>query len=137
MEQHPRLSFWGRLYVSAVVGLGGATIVYSVYQLHSRPIGWNWFILALLTLLSGSAPVQISTLLSPLIAFTITYFLLNSWLIALAIWFETAHSPVTIWKNNFAWLSLNYFGGASVAALLVTYTRNLDYTYIAFVIPLL
>src|SRR5438067_5526441 len=59
MEQHPRLSFWGRLYVSAVVGLGGATIVYSVYQLHSRPIGWNWFILALLTLLSGSATVKL------------------------------------------------------------------------------
>ena len=35
------------------------------------------------------------------------------------------------------WLSLNYFGGASVAALLVTYTRNIDYAYLAFVLPLL
>jgi diguanylate cyclase (GGDEF)-like protein/putative nucleotidyltransferase with HDIG domain len=224
MEQHQRLPSWGRVYVSAVVGLGGATILYSAYQLHTRPLGWNWFILALLTLLSGSAtvklpsvpatisisetfvftsvllfgpaagtltvtldvlaiswwltrrghpsyriafnvfalpaslwvgaqlfywlsaiqplalttqPVQISTLLIPLIAFTLTYFLLNSWLIALAISFETRTSPFTIWTNNFAWLSLNYFGGASVAALLVTYTRNLDYTYVAIVLPLL
>ena len=222
-QQYP-LSAWGRVYVTAVVGMGGATILYSAYQLHARPIGWNWFILALLTLLSGSAtvklpsvaatisisetfvftsvllfgpaagtltvtldvltislwlarrghpsyriafnvfalpaalwvaaqlfyylsnvqplalathPVQISSLLLPLTVFTITYFLLNSWLIAFAISFETSLSPFTIWKNNFAWLSLNYFGGASVAALLVTYTRNLDYTYIAFVIPLL
>src|SRR5262245_3358675 len=224
MAQQHQLSAWGRVYVTAVVGMGGATILYSAYQLHARPIGWNWFILALLTLLSGSAtvklpsvpatisisetfvftsvllfgpaagtltvtldvltislwlarrghpsyriafnvfalpaalwvaaqffyylshipplaltsqPVQISTLLLPLTVFTITYFLLNSWLIALAISFETGLSPFTIWKNNFSWLSLNYFGGASVAALLVTYTRNLDYTYIAFVIPLL
>src|SRR3954469_13514296 len=208
MDQTQRLSPWGRVYVIGVVALGGATIAFSGYQLHARPIGWNWFILALLTLLSGSAtvklpsvpatisisetfvftsvllfgpaagtltvtldvlaislwlarrghpsyriafnvfalpaslwigaelfyalagiqplgltttPVQISALLLPLIAFTITYFLLNSWLIALAIYFETAVSPFIIWKNNFAWLSLNYFGGASVAALLVTY----------------
>ena len=32
---------------------------------------------------------------------------------------------------------MNYFGGASVAALLVTYTRNIDYAYLAFVLPLL
>jgi diguanylate cyclase (GGDEF)-like protein/putative nucleotidyltransferase with HDIG domain len=224
MGNHQRLPSWGKLYVIAVVGMGGATILYSAYQLHAKPIGWNWFILALLTLLSGSATVKlpsvpatisisetfvftsvllfgpaagtltvtldvlaislwlarrghptyriafnvfalpaslwigaqlfyqltdveplaltegavhISSLLLPLIAFTICYFLLNSWLIALAIYFETGNSPFRIWKDNFAWLSLNYFGGASVAALLVSYTRNLDYTYVAFVLPLL
>lgn len=223
MEQQ-RLPTLGRLYVSVVVALGALTIVQSAHQLHVRPIGWNWFILALLTLLSGSAtvklpsvpatisisetfvftsvllfgpaagtltvtldvlaiswwlarrghpiyriafnifalpsalwvgahlfyaladveplalsntPVQISTLIIPLTAFTIVYFSLNSWLIALAISFERGISPAVIWKHNFAWLSLNYFGGASVAALLVTYTRNLDYSYLAFVVPLL
>ena len=59
MEQHQRLPSWGRVYVSAVVGLGGATILYAAYQLHARPIGWNWFILALLTLLSGLATVKL------------------------------------------------------------------------------
>jgi diguanylate cyclase (GGDEF)-like protein/putative nucleotidyltransferase with HDIG domain len=224
MGQTQRLSKWGRVYVTAVVALGAATILFSVYQLHARPIGWNWFILALLTLLSGSAtvrlpsvpatisisetfvftsvllfgpaagtltvtldvlaislwlarrghpsyriafnvfalpaslwlgaqvfyalsaiqplaltpaPVQISTLLLPLTVLTLVYFLLNSWLIAFAIALETKQSPRQIWRHNFAILSLNYFGGASVAALLVTYTRNLDYTYIAFILPLL
>src|SRR5215510_4041336 len=56
-----RLSTWGRAYVSTVVALGAATIVYSVYQLHARPIGWNRFILALLTLLSGSATVKLAS----------------------------------------------------------------------------
>jgi putative nucleotidyltransferase with HDIG domain len=63
--------------------------------------------------------------------------LLNSWLIAIAISLERGGSPVNVWKNNFAWLSLNYFGGASVAALLITYTRNIDYAYLAFGLPLL
>lgn len=223
MEQD-RLSSWGRLYVAVVVALGASTIFQSLYQLHIRPIGWNWFVLAILTLLSGSATVklpsvpatisisetfvftsvllfgpaagtltvtldvlaislwlarrghptyriafnifalpaalwvgahvfyamsgmeplalsearvQISTLLLPLTVFTLIYFLLNSWLIAFAISIERHLSPFSTWKNNFAWFSLNYFGGASVAALLVTYTRNVDYTYLAFVIPLL
>src|SRR5437870_3694248 len=173
MDDHRRLSSWGRIYVTAVVCLGAATILYSGHELLAKPIGWSWFILALLTLLSGSAtvklpsvpatisisetfvftsvllfgpaagtltvtldvlaiswwlarrghpnyriafnvfalpaslwvgaqlfyrlsnteplalttaPAQISSLLLPLIAFTITYFLLNSWLIAIAIW---------------------------------------------------
>src|SRR3954469_2018696 len=59
MDQTQRLSPWGRVYVIGVVALGGATIAFSSYQLHSRPIGWNWFILALLTLLSGSATVKL------------------------------------------------------------------------------
>src|SRR5580765_4649019 len=59
MHNEKPLSPWGRLYVSIVVGLGGATILYSAYQLHARPIGWNWFILALLTLLAGSATVKL------------------------------------------------------------------------------
>src|SRR3954463_11559724 len=54
-----RFSPWGRVYVIGVVALGGATILFSSYQLHARPIGWNWFILALLTLLSGSATVKL------------------------------------------------------------------------------
>jgi putative nucleotidyltransferase with HDIG domain len=85
----------------------------------------------------SSVNISVGSLLLPLVLFTISYFLLNSWLIALAISFEDRVSPFALWRSHFAWLSLNYFGGASVAALLVTYTRNLDFTYLAFVLPLL
>jgi diguanylate cyclase (GGDEF)-like protein/putative nucleotidyltransferase with HDIG domain len=84
-----------------------------------------------------NSPLPIRQLLLPLTIFTVIYYLLNSWLIAIAISFEKQTSPVGVWKNNFAWLSLNYFGGASVAALLVSYTRNIDIAYLAFVLPLL
>jgi len=218
------LSRWARVYVGAVALLGGAAIAHSLYALYVNPIGWNWFVLGILTLISGSAtvklpsvsatisisetfvitsvllfgpaagtltvaldalvisfwlarrghpfyrivfnvsalpaslwigahffywiwrveplstittPIQIGALLWPLVLFTVVYFLLNSWLIAFAISLEKRLSPLRIWKDNFAWLSLNYFGGASVAALLVTYTRNIDLAYLAFVLPLL
>ncbi len=73
----------------------------------------------------------------PLLAFTIAYFLLNSWIITFAISLERQLAPVTLWRDNFLWLSLNYFGGASVAALLVSYTQNLDFTYLLVIVPLL
>jgi putative nucleotidyltransferase with HDIG domain len=218
------LSPWGRAYVTVVVALGAATILHAAIQLYLYPLGWNWLVLAVLTLLSGSAtvrlpsvpatisisetfvftsvllfgpaagtmtvaldalvislwlarrghpvyriafnifalpaalwvsahlfyligdvpplhtvdsPVKISRLVIPLCVFTVSYFLLNSWLIAVAIALEKRLSPIRVWRENFALLSLNYFGGASVAALLVTYTRNIDYAYLAFVLPLL
>ena len=218
------LSRWARVYVWAIVGLGVCAIAQSGYALYVSPIGWSWFLLAFLTLVSGSAtvklptapatisvsetfvftsvllfgpaagtltvaldalvislwlarkghpfyriafnvcalpaslwigahifyriwdsgplsgitkPIQIGALFFRLICFTVTYYLFNSWLIAFAISFEKRLSPLSVWRDNFAWLSLNYFGGASVAALLVTYTRNIDFAYLAFVLPLL
>jgi putative nucleotidyltransferase with HDIG domain len=210
------------VWTIALVGL--CAIAQSAYALYTDTIGWSWFVLAILTLISGSAtvklpsvpatisisetfvftsvllfgpaagtltvaldalvislwlarrghpfyrlafnicalpaslwvgahifyslwdgnplskvkdPVEIGGLLIPLVVFTVAYYLLNSWLIAFAISLEKRLSPIAVWKDNFAWLSLNYFGGASVAALLVSYTRNIDYTYLAFVLPLL
>ena len=84
-----------------------------------------------------TTPIAISGLIQPLLLFTVSYFLLNSWLIAFAISLEKHLPPGRVWRENFAWLSLNYFGGASVAALLVSYTRNIDFAYLAFVLPLL
>jgi putative nucleotidyltransferase with HDIG domain len=81
--------------------------------------------------------VVIRHLLLPLLVFTIAYFFLNSWIITFAIALEKRLSPIKIWRENFVWLSLNYFGGASVAALLVSYTKDLDFTYLAVIVPLL
>ena len=213
-----------KTYVGVVVAVGLATIVQSTLAIAADPKEWNWTILAVLTLVSGSATVrlpllpatfsvsetfvfiavllfgpaagtlivaldafiislwahkkanplykivfnvcalplsiwvsshlfflvagiqpladsddavQIKKLLWPLILFTITYFGLNSWIIAFAIALERRLSPIKIWRENFVLLSLNYFGGASVAALLVSYTRDLDFTYLAVIVPLL
>jgi putative nucleotidyltransferase with HDIG domain len=90
-----------------------------------------------LTLVDPSVVLRTSDLLLPLLVFTVAYFSLNSWIITFAIALEKQLPPLKIWRENFVWLSLNYFGGASVAALLVTYTRNLDLTFLALIVPLL
>ncbi len=66
----------------------------------------------------------------PLLLCTIVYFLLSSWIITFAIALEKRLPPIAIWRENFAWISLNYFGGASVAAIIVSFTRELGPTFI-------
>jgi putative nucleotidyltransferase with HDIG domain len=90
--------------------------------------------------LAQAAPGQelaLSRLVGPLFVLAALYFLINSWLIAFALSFEKDASVVQLWWDNFPWLSLNYFGGVSVAALLVSHTRSIDITTIGIILPLL
>src|SRR5207237_6731219 len=64
-------------------------------------------------------------------------FLLNSWLVAIALAFEKREGLISLWWRNFPWFGLNYFAGVSVAALLVSYTRSVDLSAIAIILPLL
>jgi putative nucleotidyltransferase with HDIG domain len=85
------------------------------------------------------APVYTSLthFMGPLYVFTLCCFLLNSGMVAAALAIERGQSAVRIWREQFLWLSLNYFGGASVAALLVVYARSIDWPVIGLIIPLL
>src|SRR5205823_11421939 len=55
----PGLSNVGRTYVAAVVLLGFLIIGESLFRLYQAPIGSQWFLLAILTLISGSASVEL------------------------------------------------------------------------------
>jgi putative nucleotidyltransferase with HDIG domain len=82
-------------------------------------------------------PSHISVLVLPLLLFTIVYFCLNSGLVACAVAFQSRQPAFAVWREHFVWLSLNFFGGASLAALLVVSTTTLDWTYLAVTVPLL
>jgi putative nucleotidyltransferase with HDIG domain len=216
------LSRFGRIYISAVVALGFCVVGRSVYQLIVHPLGYQWFLLAALTLVSGSAtvklpsvpasisiseafvftaillygpaagtltvaldglvisywiakrrpeayralfnmaapalsawcaaevffrgagipplieaPTSLNAILPYLFISAVSYFGLNSWLITLAISAETKLPALSVWRNNFVWLSLNYFCGASVAGLLVVYRPEVTLPYIGAVVPIL
>jgi diguanylate cyclase (GGDEF)-like protein/putative nucleotidyltransferase with HDIG domain len=73
----------------------------------------------------------------PLAVFTTLYFLLNTWLVALAVALHKNQSPLRIWWPQFTWVSVNYFSGASVAALLVTYSHSIDVSTLLIIVPLL
>ena len=93
--------------------------------------------------LAGVGPGDLSHLLPlenhlwQLFALACSYFLLNSWLIAIALAFEKRANVAVLWWQNFPWFSLNYFSGVSVAALLVSYTRSVDLSAIGIILPLL
>ncbi|OFV92877.1 MAG: hypothetical protein A3H95_15120 [Acidobacteria bacterium RIFCSPLOWO2_02_FULL_64_15] len=82
-------------------------------------------------------PASLDEILPALVLFAVTYFGLNSGLIASMIAFQRRANPFQVWRSGFMWLSLNYFCGASVAVLLVGYNRTIDLKFIGLVVPLL
>jgi diguanylate cyclase (GGDEF)-like protein/putative nucleotidyltransferase with HDIG domain len=83
------------------------------------------------------AATPLPVLFVPLAVFTTLYFLLNTWLVALAVAFHKNRSPWKIWWPQFTWVSINYFSGASVAALIVTYSQRIDVSTLLIIVPLL
>ena len=216
------LDLGARMFVGVIVASGFLAIAHSVYALRYSPVTSQWFVLAALTLLSGSITIKLPgidssisvsetfvftsvllfgtaagtitvaldgliislwlwrkriglhkllfntsapalsiwiaaqlffwvtdvppltqsatslpTLLPGLLLFAIVYFLLNSWLMATVVSFEGSSTPLEIWRNNFLWLSLSFFSGASVSILLVSVSREINLTALAVIVPLL
>jgi putative nucleotidyltransferase with HDIG domain len=87
--------------------------------------------------LPGPGVFVLTRYLGPLLLLAGLYFLVNSWLIAIALGFEQNASIPALWWQHFPWFSLNYFGGVSAAALLVSYTRSVDIGAVSVILPLL
>lgn len=119
--------------------------VYRIVFNGAEPAISIWIACQLFHLVYGSPPgtnavTLIAPLILPLLVFTVVYFLLNSWLTAIAVWLETGIPAAKLWRQHFLWLSLNYFGGASVAILLARNTpgvASVDYSALSLIVPLL
>src|SRR5690349_12216151 len=59
MVSQSRFTRSGKIYLWSVILAGTFAISRSLYQLYLEPIGYQWFILAALTLISGSATVKL------------------------------------------------------------------------------
>jgi putative nucleotidyltransferase with HDIG domain len=85
----------------------------------------------------GTAPAPIVPLLPGLLLLATVYFLLNSWLVAVVVGLHKQRSPISVWRTSFLWLSLNYYSGASIAALILPYLMqagNSAFMYVVSVI---
>ena len=74
--------------------------------------------------LSGAEPWQIgrediARLITPVFAFALLYFLINTGLVAGALASERPESAIRLWLEHFPSVSANYFLGSSVARLIV------------------
>jgi len=83
---------------------------------------------------AAAAPLE--QLVVPVLLLAVSYFLINSWLIAIAVALEKSVSAIDIWRNNFLWFGLNYLGGASAALVLVSFTRDVNIAAIGVIVPL-
>jgi putative nucleotidyltransferase with HDIG domain len=80
---------------------------------------------------------DVATLILPMFAFAFLYFLVNTILVSAALALEQGGSLVRIWWNNFPPVSITYFGGGSIALLIVAYTDHIDLTVLSIIVPLL
>ena len=108
---------------SLAVWLGG-----SVMTVAGVPPVHNW----------QGHTIGLERLIGPLVGFAVVYFVFNSGLVATGIGIAQRVSPYKVWHDHFAWLSLNYFSGASISSLLVVvYQTEPGWTFLAVVGPLL
>jgi putative nucleotidyltransferase with HDIG domain len=80
---------------------------------------------------------ETTDLLVPVLVLSLTYFLLNSSLTAIAVSLQTGNRVLSVWRTHFLWLALNYLGGASVAILIVQHSDTVGIATISIILPLL
>ena len=85
----------------------------------------------------GRLTPAVEDLLFPVGVLAVSYFAINSLLVATAVALEHRTSPLEMWRRNFLTLNLNFLVGASMALMLVAYTPSIDFPTISAILPLL
>jgi diguanylate cyclase (GGDEF)-like protein/PAS domain S-box-containing protein len=67
----------------------------------------------------GGSASQLTELAQPMVAGALTYYLVNTLLVASAIAFSAKQSALRVWESNFLWTAPSYFVGAGAAVAAV------------------
>ena len=90
------------------------------FNLAAPPLSiWTAALVVGIRPLFETAPAFNTSFVLTLATFALLYFLLNSWLLAIAVALQQRTQPHRIWWAHFRELAVNYAAGASIAALLV------------------
>lgn len=98
--------------------------------------GMLFFAVAGVEPLAGGA-VRYGELILPLAVLATAFYGLNSGMTATVIAFEARRAPLAIWREHFAFLAPTYGAGASIAFLLVMALRQVDFSAIFLIPPVL
>jgi putative nucleotidyltransferase with HDIG domain len=96
-----------------------------------------FFLVGVPPLSTYTGEISLRDVAFPLFAFALISFLLNSWLVAFAIALKDSLSAFAVWRDNLLWTSVNYFGGASIAALIVSQRATFDVGLLLIIAPIL
>ncbi|HEV3058639.1 MAG TPA: PAS domain S-box protein [Vicinamibacterales bacterium] len=77
--------------------------------------------------LGGHADADVETMIVPIVAMAVTYFLVNTVPIAIAIALTTDQSSWRVWKSDFASSAPSYLLGAMVAAVITKVMQSSGY----------
>jgi putative nucleotidyltransferase with HDIG domain len=101
-----------------------------------------WLAMWLFYEISGTTPLlhrsaAILPLLAPLLTMTVSYFLLNTMLLATAVWLENGTSPFAIVRKHLSHLALDFCVSLSLAAVIVQTSANVTVAAIVVLVPML
>ena len=84
-----------------------------------------------------TAHAALTPLVFPLLVLAVTYYAVNSGLMAVAIGLESGASPFRIWREHLMWLVVGYLASASVAFCLVLLLQQASVAAALVVVPLI
>jgi putative nucleotidyltransferase with HDIG domain len=127
------------LFISLRLFLSGALRWQQVlFNLAAPPLSvWSAAKISGITQLLATEPTIDGGFILTLAVFTTIYFILNSWLITVALALQKSVNPIQIWRRHFVDLLINYGAAASVAFLLVYNTRTVRVEFVTAIAPLL
>ena len=81
--------------------------------------------------------LALEKLILPLGVMTLTHYIIDSGLVAMATAFKRNISAFTMWKDSFLWSSVTFFSGASAAAVIYVFIRTQGLAAFSVVVPIL
>lgn len=79
--------------------------------------------------------IKVPDCLIPVILYTFSFYVLNTFLVSAAISLAKSENIVTVWKENYLWTAINYFAAGSSIALLLTYLLQ-SFNFFIFLLSL-
>lgn len=85
----------------------------------------------------GATNVEIARLVGPVLGLAILYFVVNTMLIAGAMWSDEREIPFGQWRRNLPAVSINYFLGSSIAIFMVAFADGINLAVVGIIVPIL
>ena len=89
------------------------------------------------TALAEQPATRAAAMLAPLAAMAAIHFLLNSGMTVIAVALDKQVSAISLWRDNFVIISLNYFAAASASFFLIVLVQYAGMTALVAVLPLI
>ena len=83
----------------------------------------------------GNAPL--GHIVWPLVGLAVLYFLVNTALIAGAVWSSGGQFPLGQWRRNLPAVSVNFFLGGSIAIFMVAFADGINLAVVGIIVPIL